>query len=261
MRVTLPRVIHAEWTKLRGLRSSWIVLGLTALILIAFGGLVGWAQHRAGSPPTSPPDQVRADAVGGALLGVDLLSLVVGVLGVLQMSGEYNSGLIRATLAAVPRRLPVLCAKAVVLVAATGPVMVAACLGALLASRAFLGAAGPSLADPVVLRAAFGAAGAAVAMGLLGLGLGALLRHTAAAITTLVAATLVIPALLPVVLPDSVEDHVVPYVVTVAAQSMYAVGGANPFTILSPAAGAGVTVLWVVAILAAAGALLHRRDA
>jgi ABC-2 type transport system permease protein len=256
MRVTLPRVIRSEWTKLRGLRSSWIVLGVTALILVGFGGLVGWVQHRAGSPPTG------SAAVGGALLGVDLLSLVVGVFGVLQMSGEYHSGLIRASLAAVPRRLPVLWAKAVVLVAATGPVMVAACLGALLANRAFLGADGPSLADPVVLRAAFGAAAAAVAMGLLGLGLGALLRHTAAAITTLVTATLVIPALLPVVLPDPVGDRVPPYIITAAAQAMYAVdGGKNPFKMLSPAAGAVVTLVWVTAALVAAGALLHRRDA
>jgi ABC-2 type transport system permease protein len=255
MRVTFPRVVRSEWTKLRALRSTWVVLGATALLVIGLAGLTGFFQHRASQPPT------RAEAVGGALLGVDLLSLVVGVFGVLQMSGEYGSGLIRATLAAVPRRLPVLWAKAAVLLAATGPVMVAACLCALLTSRAFLGDAGPSLRDPTVLRAGLGAAAAAVTMGLLGLSVGAMLRHTAGAITVLVAATLVVPALLPVALPHSVEDRVLPYVATIAAQSMYAVGGDNPFKVLSPAAGAVVTAIWVVAALAAGGAVLHRRDA
>lgn len=255
MRITFPRVIRAEWTKLRALRSTWIVLGATALLVAGLGGLVGWVQHRAATPPT------RAEAVGGALLGVDLLSMVVGVFGVLQMSGEYGSGLIRATLTAVPRRLPVLAAKAVVQLAVTAPVMVVACLGALLASRAFLGADGQSLGDPTVLRAGFGAAAAAVATGLLGLGVGTILRHTAAAITTLVAAALVIPAVLQAALPQSVVDRFMPYVYTVAGQSMYAVGGDNPFKILSPAAGAGVAALWVVATLVAGAVVLHRRDA
>jgi hypothetical protein len=247
--------MNSEWTKLRALRSTWLVLGATALLVVGLAGLTAWFQHRNGPPPS------RTDAVGGALLGIDLLSFVIGVFGVLQMTGEYGSGLIRATLAAVPRRLPVVWAKAAVLLAVTGPVMVAACLGALLASRAFLGAAGPSLGDPTVVRAALGAAGSAVALGLLGLGVGAMLRHTAGAITTLVAATLVIPALLPVVMPDSVEDTVMPYVPTVAGQAMYALGGNNPFKVLSPGAAACVVALWVVATLAAGAAVLRRRDA
>jgi ABC-2 type transport system permease protein len=253
--VTLSHVVHAEWTKLRALRSTWLVLAATALLVVGLAGLTAWFQARNATPPT------RAEAVGGALLAVDLMSLVVGVFGVLQMSGEYGSGLIRATLAAVPRRLPVLWAKAAVLVAVAGPVMVAACLCALLASRAFLGADGPSLGDPGVLRAGFGAAGAAVAMGLLGLGVGALVRHTAGAITTLVAGILVVPALLPVTLPESAEDVVMPYVPTVACQVMYSVGGATPFEVLSPGASACVVALWVAGTLAAGAAVLHRRDA
>jgi ABC-2 type transport system permease protein len=255
VRVTFPRVCHAEWTKLRALRSTWIVLSVTALLVVGLAGLTAWFQARNGPPPT------RAEAVGGALLAVDLMSLVVGVFGVLQMSGEYGSGLIRATLAAVPRRLPVLWAKAAVLVAVAGPVMVAACLCALLVSRAFLGDDGPSLGDAGVLRAGFGAAGAAVAMGLLGLGVGALLRHTAGTITALVAGILVIPALLPVVLPATAEDAVMPYVPTVAFQVMYSLGGNNPFPVLSPGASALVAAVWVAAALAAGAAALHRRDA
>jgi ABC-2 type transport system permease protein len=260
MTITLPRVVHAEWTKLRALRSTWIVLAVTALFVVGLAAAVGWGVHRdvgkGGTPPTS------AEAVGAALLGIDLLSLVIGVFGVLLMTGEYGSGLIRATLAAVPRRLPVLWAKAVVLVAVTGPVMVTACLAAVLAGQVFLGADGASLGDPGVLRAVFGAATAAVAMGLLGLGVGAMLRHTAGAITTLVAAMLVIPALLPAVLPDSVKDSVVPYVPTAASQAMYTIGtGDNPFKVLSPPGGAAVIAVWIVVVLAGGAAVLHRRDA
>jgi ABC-type transport system involved in multi-copper enzyme maturation permease subunit len=260
MKVTLPGVVRAEWTKLRALRSTWIVLGVTSLLVVGLAAANGWAAHRDVSTGGTPP--TTAQAVGGALLGIDLLSLVIGVFGVLLMTGEYGSGLIRATLAAVPRRLPVLWAKAAVLVAVAAPVMVAACLAALLASHAFLGGQGVSLGEPGVLRAVFGAAAAAVAMGLLGLGVGAMLRHTAAAITTLVAAMLVIPALLPVVLPASVKDSVVPYVPTAASQAMYTIGtGNNPFKVLSPAGGAAVLAVWIVVVLAGGAAVLRRRDA
>jgi ABC-2 type transport system permease protein len=89
-----------------------------------------------------------------------------------------------------------------------------------------------------------------------------MLRHTAGAITTLVAATLVVPALLPVVLPHSVEDSVAPYSPTAAAQAMYAIGtGNNPFKVLSPAGGAGVLAVWIVVVLAGGAAVLRRRDA
>lgn len=260
MRVTLPRVIHAEWTKLRALRSTWIVLAATAVVVIGLAAAAAYAQHRQVTHGSPPP--TTAEAVGGALLGIDLMSLVVGVFGVLLMTGEYGSGLIRATLAAVPRRLPVLWAKAAALVGLATPVIAAACLGGLLAGKAFLGADGPSLGDPGVLRAALGAAAATVATGLLGLGIGAILRHTAGAITTLVAVSIVVPALLPFALPESIRDDVVRYVPTAAGQAMYAIDGSNnPFPMLSPGGGAVVLALWVAALLAGGAAVLRRRDA
>jgi hypothetical protein len=258
--ITLPRVIRAEWTKLCALRSTWIVLAATAVVVVGLAAAAGYAQHREVVRGGPPPD--AAASVGGALLGIDLMSLVIGVFGVLLMTGEYSTGLIRATLAAVPRRLPVLWAKAVALVALATPVIAAAALGALLATRAFLGADGPSPGDPGVLRAALGSAAAAVATGLLGLSIGAMLRHTAGAITTLVAATMVVPALLPFVLPASVQDDVIRFVPTAAGQAMYAIDSSNnPFPMLSPAAGAAVLALWVVALLAGGAVVLRRRDA
>jgi hypothetical protein len=255
VRVTFARVIHSEWTKIWSLRSTWLVLGVTALLTVGFAGAIGWATRNEPAPTTG-------EALARAYLSIDLFSLVIGVFGVLLMTGEYGSGLIRATLAAVPRRLPVLAAKALVLAAATLPLLVAVCFAAFVASQAFLDAGDRvSLGEADVLRAVFGAAAAPVGFGLLGLGIGALLRHTALAITTYVVAMLVLPALLPAALPESIQDEVVSYAPVTASQAMYAVGDANPFQMLSPGAGALVTLGWLGLILAGGAALLLRRDA
>jgi hypothetical protein len=257
-RVTFGRVVRAEWTKLLSLRSTWVVLSLVALLTVGIAGLIGWAANR-----DHASAQSAAEAVGRAFLGIDVFSLIVGVFGILLITGEHGSGLIRATLAAVPRRLPVLWAKALVLVAATAPVMVVVCLASFVTSQAFVDADQRfGFGDPHILRATLGAAAAPVALGLLGLGIGALLRHTAGAIATFVAAILVVPALLPAALPASVRDSVVQYVPTAAGQAMYAVDGtSNPFRTLSPGAGALVLLAWILVVLAGGAAILHRRDA
>jgi ABC-2 type transport system permease protein len=256
-RVTFARVARAEWTKLISLRSTWAVLGLVALLTMGLAAVIGWVANREGGS-----GQSVAEAVGRAFLGVDVFSLVIGVFGILLMTGEYASGLIRATLAAVPRRLPVLWAKALVLVAATAPLMFAVCLASFVVGQAFVGAEQRvGFDDPDVLRATAGAAAAPVAFGLIGLGIGAMLRHTAGAITTYVAAMLVLPALLPAALPESVRDSIVPYVPVAASQAMYAVGASNPFPMLSPGRGALVILAWIVVVLAGGAAVLWRRDA
>jgi hypothetical protein len=203
--------------------------------------------------------------VSAAFLPVDFMVLVVAVLGVVQVTGEYP-GPIRATLTAVPRRGPVVVAKAAVLAALTAPVLAATALGAFLACQAFLGTDGASLGDPGVLRAVAGAAACAVLMGLLGLGVGTLLRHTAAAVTTLVVVLFVVPLLLGPVLPGDREDDVLKFLPTLAGQAMYGLSGPDrvggtPFDTLSPGASAAVLVAWTAAVLGAGIALLRYRDA
>lgn len=255
-RVTFGRVVRSEWTKLCALRATWVVLGGVGLLVVGLAGVVGWRVHQDHATPTV------AEAVGQAFFGVDLFSLVLGGFGVVLVTGEYSSGLIRATLLAVPRRLPVLWAKALVLAAAATPVMLAVCFASFMVSQAF---ADPgdrvTFGDPHVLRATFGAAAAPVALSLLGLGLGVLLRHTAGAITVYVAAILVIPLSLPALLPERVEDAVMPYVPTYAATTMYDAGGNAPYDQLSPSLSALVMAGWVVLLLAIGSAVLHRRDA
>lgn len=239
--ITFPRVVRAEWTKLAALRSTWIVL---ATVIVLTAGVAGASGHHA-----------REVRLGDAFLGVDIFSLLLGVFGILMITGEYGSGLIRATFTAVPRRVPVLAAKAVTLLLVSLPVMAVATAGALFADRVLAGA---PLPPSGVLRATIGAIAAPVGLALLGLGLGAVVRHTAAAITLYVLSMLVLPALLQAALPDKAGEQVVRYVPVAAAQGMYAVD--NPFRMLSPAPAALVLLAWVVAALAAGAVTLWRRD-
>jgi ABC-2 type transport system permease protein len=257
-RVTLGGVVRSEWTKLRTLRSTWITLGAAALLTVGLSAAFGHGYKGAIQAGEAQP--TTAEALDAAFLALDLYALVIGVFGVLQMSGEYGSGMIRASLAAVPRRLPVLWAKALVLVVVAGVLSLAVCLASFLISQAFVGSHGAALSDTGVARAILGAAAYPVAMGLLGLGLGAILRHTATAITVFVAALLVVPALLPAALSKPAEDTAMPYVPVIAAQAMYTLKP-GAFKMLSPGAGAAVLAAYVVAILVGGAALLRRRDA
>lgn len=258
--ITFPRVVRAEWTKLVSLRSTWITLGAAAVLAVGLSGVIGYGVHHSIEGGDPPP--ALSEAVSAAFLPIDFFVLVFGVFGVLQMTGEYSSGLIRASLTAVPRRWPLAAAKAVVLVAVTLPVMAATALGSFLVCQAFLGDYGASLGDQGVPGATVGAAFCPVLVGLIGLGVGTAVRHTAGAITTLVAALFVVPLLLAPALPGDLEDDVIKYVPTVAGQAMYSVdGGGQPFPILSPGASAAVLVGWAALLLAGGLALLLHRDA
>jgi ABC-2 type transport system permease protein len=258
-RVTLGRVIRSEWTKLRTLRSTWITLGAAALLTVGLSGAFGYGYN--GAIQAGEVQPTTAEGLDVAFLALDLYALVIGVFGILQMSGEYGSGMIRASLAAVPRRLPLLWAKALVLVAVTGVLSLLVCLASFLVSQAFAGSHGAALGDPGVARVILGAAAYPVAMGLLGLGLGAILRHTATAITMFVAALLLVPAMLEAALSKSMEDTVMPYVPVVAGQAMYALEPNGPFKMLTAGAGGAVLAAYVFAVFAGGTALLRRRDA
>ncbi|MDG4784564.1 ABC transporter permease subunit [Micromonospora sp. WMMD1102] len=260
MRITFARVVRSEWTKLCSLRSTWLTLGTVLLLAVGLAGAIGYGVRRSVQSGEPPPDPAGTVAV--AFLPMDFLMLVVGVFGVIQITGEYGSGAIRATLTAVPRRWPVLAAKAVALAGATVPVLAVSCLGAFLACQVGLGSsASASLADPGVPRAIAGAAGSAVLMGLLGLGIGAMLRHTAGAITALVVLLMVAPVLVGPVLPGEREEEVLKFVPALAGQAMYALDAeAAPFEMLSPGAAAATLVGWAALLLLGGIAVLGRRD-
>ena len=177
-------VARMEWIKLWSLRSvRWtLVAGMVATV--AMGVVVGLSTRSAAGDPTS-------NVLAGAILG----QVVTGVLGVLAMTSEYSSGMIRVTFGAVPRRRLVLLAKAVV----TGGVFLAAgeiaMLAAFAAGTAVLrsGVPHPSLGSPAVLRAVLMTGAYLALTGLIGLGVGVLIRHGAAAVATLVGGLFVAP--------------------------------------------------------------------
>src|SRR5258706_8354364 len=111
--VTGRRVLRSEWAKVWSLRSSWITLTLGLLLLVAFGtiGALRYTSMINSGQPIDP-DFAAATALTLALFGVTFAQIALGVLGVLSTAGEYSTGMIRATLAGVPRRLPVLWSKA-----------------------------------------------------------------------------------------------------------------------------------------------------
>ena len=112
-------MIASEWLKFRSLRSTLLVLAAAVVGMIAFGAIIAFNTR---NPAGLDPEDVVAS---GPLQGYYLGQLLMGALGVLVVSGEYSTGMIRATLAAVPRRVPVLVAKALVFTVVVGVAMVA----------------------------------------------------------------------------------------------------------------------------------------
>jgi hypothetical protein len=260
-RVTGLRVLRSEWAKLWSLRSTWITLGLALLFLVAFG-LIGAAQYKSRISSGEPMrgDFADSTAVSLSLFGTNFAQLALGVLGVLVTAGEYSTGMIRSTLAAVPRRLPVLWSKATVfgivaLVAGT----VGALVTFLFASGIVSGTdAAMSFSDAGVVRSLLGAGLYLGLVGVIGAALGALLRSVAGGISVLVGALMLIPGLISL-LPSSWQDNISPYLPSNAGESMFAL--THDATTLSPAAGLLVFLGWTVLALAGAAYRLVRSDA
>jgi ABC-type transport system involved in multi-copper enzyme maturation permease subunit len=255
-RVTQLRVLRSEWTKLRSLPSTlWALLTAVALI-VGFG--VVYSMVRVARPPADPS---TFDATGVTLSGVQLAQLAVGVLGVLLVTGEFATGSIRATLAAVPSRLPVLWGKAVVFGLTTLVLCVPAVGVAFVVGQSVLAAEhlDVGLGDPGVARAVFGSAVFLALVGLFGLGLGALLRNTAGGVATLLG-LLFAPQILVGFLPESVSTHVYKYVPAQAGQAIMFVRP-DPEWSLGGLAGLGVFAIYTAVALGLAAWQLRRRDA
>ena len=135
-RVTLARVVRSEWTKLRSLPSGRWSLLIALASIVGFGAL--YSLLRVTRPPDDPAALAAFDPTAVSLSGVQLAHLAVGVLGVLLVAGEYATGLIRTSLTAVPARLPVLWAKAIVFALTTLAVCLPATAAAFLVGQSIL---------------------------------------------------------------------------------------------------------------------------
>jgi ABC-2 type transport system permease protein len=260
-KVTGLRVLRSEWAKLWSLRSTWITLGLGLVFLVAFG-LIAAAQYksRISSGQHMDQDWVQSTAVSLSLFGTNFAQLALGVLGVLVTAGEYSTGMIRSTLAAVPRRLPVLWSKSAVfglvaLVVGTAGVFVTFVFASGIVSGTH---AAMTLSDPGVVRSLLGAGLYLGLVGVIGAALGALLRSVAGGISVLVGALMLIPGLVSL-LPTSWQGDISPYLPSNAGKSMFAL--THDATSLSPTAGLVVFLGWTVLALAGAAYRLVRSDA
>jgi hypothetical protein len=254
-RYGLAHAARMEWIKLRSLRSTWWTLAVTAAGTVGIGVAVGLNTRDA-----------SGDLTNNALAGVVPGLLLVGALGVLTMTSEYTSGTIRATLAAIPRRLLVLTAKAAVFGAVTLIVGEAASFVSFFADGATLrhGIVAPTLGQPGVLRAVVVTGAGFCLIGLLGLGLGAIIRHSAAAVGVLVAGVYVVAQFIGFIVHAAAAYMPILIVGNSLSTTKPVTCGTDGVScphFLSAWAGLGVLCLYAVIALAVGGWLLARRDA
>jgi ABC-2 type transport system permease protein len=258
-RVTLPRVVKSEWIKFWSVRSTVATMAVAALLLIGIGLLAASMYTGAASPATDgPPGGNPSDPIAASLAGTTFAQLALGTLGVLLMAGEYGTGMIRSSLTAVPKRLPVLWAKIAVFVGVVFVFSLAATAIAFTGGQALIGDAGASWSDAGVARAVIGSAVVLTGSGVLGLGLGALLRSTPAAISTLFGVMFLLTGVAALLLPDS-WSTVQEYLPANAADAFTAI--TQQSDALTPWAGLTVFLGYLVAVTGAAAWRLTRSDA
>jgi hypothetical protein len=259
-RVTQLRVLRSEWTKLWSLRSTRWSLLAALLSMGALGPIIAavqmsrWSQMR-------PEERFTLDSINIGVGGWHLAQLAIGVLGVLVISGEYTTGMIRSSLMAVPRRLPVLWAKLVVFAVVSFVLMFAASLVSFVIVQAIVKQhhVQHSLSSPGAMRTVVGAALFLTVLSILCVALGALLRNTAGGIAAFVFLLFVLPGI-SAILPSSVNDAVSPYLPLSAGTAIASHHFDSPHH-LAPWAGFGLFCAYAAAAVIAAGVLMLRRDA
>ncbi|WP_306321527.1 MULTISPECIES: ABC transporter permease [unclassified Streptomyces] len=248
--LTPTRVLHSEWHKLRTLRSTWWTLGLSVTLVVGVGLMMG---------STYDGDDANIDTIVFTLFGTQLSQICVAVLGILIAASEYSTGLVRATMTAVPRRLPVLWSKAAVFTALAFTVTFATNLVTFLAAQIWLSDSDKalSLTDSGVLGALAGNAAGITLLSLIALGLGALCRSVPAAIGAFVGVVMILPEVLQMISNDVVQSAVKFF----PSKSAESLGSIIPVADHNtPGTGLLSLIVWVAAVLTAAGLLLKRRD-
>ena len=260
IRVTQSRVLLSEWTKFRSLRSTVWTLLVAVVLTVGIGALFSAVTANQYST-FSPSDRLQFNPISTSLNGTLFSQLAIGVLGVLLISGEYSTGMIRSSLTAVPRRLPMLWGKLAVFAGVTFVVtlvtsFISFFLGQSLLSSSHLDVA---LTSDGALRSVIGAALYLTVAGMIGVALGALLRNTAAGISTFVGVFFVFPPLTEL-LPSSWRGHFVQYLPSNAGSALYSSsrGLDHP---LAPWTGFGVLCIYAAVLIGAAAWRLQRADA
>jgi ABC-2 type transport system permease protein len=258
-RSALRAALSSEWTKLRSVRSTVWALILTSGFTIGLGTLFCWAYvHRERRGRVR--DVLRFDPTERSLNGVVLAQLAIGVLGVLVMTSEYTTGMIRTSLAAVPNRRTLLAAKTIILTTVGLVISMVSVFVAFFLGQAVLHGdnLGTTLSGPSVLRAVLGAGLYLTMIGMFGLALGTIVRRTPGAIATLFGIVLILP-LLAQAFPEPWDVRIGRLAPFNAGQAFYSVRY-DP-DLLTPTQGLLVFVGWIVVAYIVAIVSLSRRDA
>lgn len=263
--LTFPRIVTSEWIKFRSVRSTAWTLPITALTMAGLSALQAWAMTQFEGGETMGLVSAAPIITGGWFLA----QLVVAVLAILTITGEYTTGMIRSTLAAVPTRLPALWAKALVLSVVVALVSLVAVALSYLAALPFLGTLGLGLdlGDPDVLRVVLGAPLYLTTIALFAFAVGTLMRHSAGAIAVVLGFLLVIENVLGGI-PWRPLEVIAPFLPSRAGARLLTeqttldmMDQGSTVATLTAWQGYGVLAAWTVLLLAAAAFLLRRRDA
>lgn len=259
-RATFRHCLHAEWIKIRTMRSTlYIILGTLAFCigLAAMGGTSAGSEYA----DLSAADRASFDPLALGLRGILLAQITLGLLGALMITSEYGARTIVGTLTAVPKRTRVLAAKVTVSIVVTLPVGLLVCLGQfLVAQPALEGAGAPhvALSDPEALRGIWGGGLYLTLAALFGLAVGAVVRSTTATVTTLFGVLLIVRAFAPV-LPGAFGDWTAKYWPPIAGGQI--VTGYRDPALLGPWSGFAVMAVCVAALLTVAFVVFRERDA
>ncbi|MGW2093109.1 ABC transporter permease subunit [Promicromonospora sukumoe] len=270
--VTFWRVLRSEWIKLWTLRSTWWTLGATVVVMVGFALMLAFVAQFLGDQMEGASPEEQA-AMGGMLggptvvaAGFEMAALVVAVLGALMITGEYSTGMIRSTFAAVPKRLPAFFGKALVLVLVTAVLTTVSLALSWLVTYPLLNPndATVDFGDSDQIRSLVGTVLYVTLVALFALGLGALLRHTAGAIFTVVAIFLVIPTIVQIATFAASQLEWVGTVnkllPSVAGAQITPNAGAFP-DVLDPWVGIGVLAGYTALVLAGAAMRVKFQDA
>lgn len=257
-RVTLPRVIRSEWTKLWTLRSTRWSLLLAFLAQAGLGPLIAVIEMARWSHLTLQ-DRLTINPIDHSLGGWHLAQLAVAILGVMTITGEYHTGMIRSSMMAAPKRLPVLWAKLLVFSAVVLVLMLIAAFIGFLAGQAIFTQhhVNVALSAPHALRTVIGAALFTTATGAMCIALGTIVRRTAGGIALFVGVFFVLPGLVEI-LPSTTANAIHPYLPNNAGGAVaQALADPNQF---SAWGGFALFCGYTVAVIVIAAALLLRRD-
>lgn len=248
-------LLKSEWIKLRSVRSTIWSYATVVVISLAMALLMSSTLDLGGTP-VAEAEQVTW-LIQVSTFGVIFGQLVIAVLGVLSISGEYSTGMVRSSLTAVPRRLPVLAAKAIVLFVSTFIVGLLSVLGSYLVAAPIMAGKdlSGSLTDPDLFLPLLNASLYLSLVAVFGLGIGTVLRSSAGGIAATLGVILLLPTVLQLI-PAAWVSDVMPYILSNAGMASFLLGGT-----MEPWQNLLIVLGWVVVALVGAAVLLKRRDA